>query len=297
MPLPDGRTMVVRPVAAGDVAGLRTLYEGFSIDDLHKRFFSAYHPTDKFLNSLVHAEEDGGFRLVAVVDGELVGEVGYAALPNGDAEFGIAVAADWRGWLGAYLLDALVAEAAERGVPNLEAEILLENRRMLALVRARGYATVDHDEWTTARVIIGAAAGSVPAWPGPRTRPRVLVEVPGGRWRAEAAARAAGLQVVACPGPQGQPPDHCPLLRGEPCPLASEADAVVFCLRPEDPRSEAILVGHERLPPDVALCVDVPDDDAASLEVPARAQRLPRRSPDSAVAAVVRRLLPRADTQ
>jgi hypothetical protein len=36
-------------------------------------------------------------------------------------------------------------------------------------------------------------------WPGTHERPRLLVEVPGGRWHAEEAARAAGFQVLACP--------------------------------------------------------------------------------------------------
>ena len=267
IPLPDGRTMTVRPVMEDDLAGLRHLYDGLSIDDLHTRFFSAYHPSEKFLSGLIHAEADGGFRLVALVDDELVGEIGYARLPDGDAEFGIAVAAGWRGWLGPYLLDALVAEAADRGVPNLEAEILLENRRMLALVHHRGYATLDHDGWTSARVLIGAAAGRVPTWPGTRAGPRVLVEVPGGRWHAEGAARAAGLQVIACPGPQGQPPDHCPVLRGERCPLASRADAIVVALPADDKRTEAIIAGHRDLHPDVPLCVDRRDGASTLADV------------------------------
>ena len=259
--------MTVRPVEEDDLAGLRHLYDGLSIDDLHTRFFSAYHPPDKFLRDLTHAETDGGFRLVALVGDELVGEIGYASLPNGDAEFGIAVAAGWRGWLGPYLLDALVDAAAERGVPNLEAEILLENRRMLALVRHRGYATIDHDGWTTTRVVIGAAAGRVPTWPGSHDRPRVLVETPGGRWHSEGTARENGLQVIACPGPQGQPPDHCPVLRGEQCPLAAGADAIVFALRDDDPRTDAIVAGHRRLHPDVHVCKDQPGDASTVAEV------------------------------
>jgi GNAT superfamily N-acetyltransferase len=267
IPLPDGRTMTVRPVKEDDLAGLRHLYGGLSIDDLHTRFFSAYHPSETFLNGLTHAEADGGFRLVAVVDDELVGEIGYAPLANGDAEFGIAIAAEWRGWLGPYLLDALVAEARDRGVPNLEAEILLENRRMLALVRHRGYATLDHDGWTSARVLIGAAAGRVPTWPRSHAQPRVLVEVPGGRWHAEGSVRAAGLEVIACPGPQGQPPDHCPVLRGEQCPLAAGADAIVYALNADDPRGDAIVAGHRRLHPDVPVCKDPRGDAKGVLDV------------------------------
>ena len=50
----------------------------------------------------------------------------------------------WRGWLGPYLLDALVSAARDRGVPGLEADVLVTNQPMLALLRSRGCATMDH---------------------------------------------------------------------------------------------------------------------------------------------------------
>ena len=51
------------------------------------------------------------------------------------------------------------------------------------------------------RLAIGTA-GRVPSWPTDDHRRRLLVEVPGGRWRGEAAARRAGFDVVTCPGPR-----------------------------------------------------------------------------------------------
>jgi len=77
-------------------------------------------------------------------------------LPDGNGEFALTVAVGWRGWLGPYLLDALVAAAAARGVPNLEADILVSNVRMLALVSKRGYVTLSHDA-SQLRVAIDAA--------------------------------------------------------------------------------------------------------------------------------------------
>jgi GNAT superfamily N-acetyltransferase len=62
----------------------------------------------------------GRFGLVAAVSGPedaLVAEAGYAILPDGDGEFALTVAPGCRGWrLGRYLLDAIVAAAAARGV-------------------------------------------------------------------------------------------------------------------------------------------------------------------------------------
>jgi hypothetical protein len=80
--------------------------------------------------------------------------------------------------------------------------VLVTNRRMLGLLRARGDATVSSNDWTTLRLVVGTA-GHVPTWPADPggtdqpDRPRVLVETPGGRWHAGAEAQAAGLQVIA----------------------------------------------------------------------------------------------------
>ena len=49
--------------------------------------------------------------MAEVVDGDdrtLVGEAGYTLLSDGDGELAITVDPEWRGWLGSWLLDALV---------------------------------------------------------------------------------------------------------------------------------------------------------------------------------------------
>jgi hypothetical protein len=91
---------------------------------------------------MTNVTERGGFGLIAMMEGpdntsRIVGEATYELLPDGDGELGITVAEDARGWLGPYLLDALVEAAAARGVPNLEADVLVANRRMLTMLRAR----------------------------------------------------------------------------------------------------------------------------------------------------------------
>jgi hypothetical protein len=258
--LPDGRTLVVRAVTADDVDGLADLYGGLSDDDVYRRFFSAYHPDRRFFERVASASDRGGFGLVAVVDepaGErIVAEAGYELLPNGDGELAMAVAGGWRGWLGPYLLDALVEAAATRGVPNLEADILVTNAGMLSLIRSRGYVTVANDDWVSVRVVI-STSGRVPTWPGPHTRPRILVEVPGARWHAGMAAETAGLQVLACPGPLGSQ-TRCPALAGKPCPLAAEADAVVVSHVADDERWDALVAAHPHVHPGVPVCVEVP---------------------------------------
>jgi Acetyltransferase (GNAT) domain len=158
--LPDGRTLTIRTVTEADVEGLYRLFEGLGDEDRYYRFFNMSHPSRKWLEKLARAEDDGGYRLVAILSGpeeSLVAEAGYAILPDGDGEFALTVAPPWRGWLGPYLLDALVAAATARGVPNLQAEVLLVNVRMLALLARRGYVTLEYDQFSERRVAIDAA--------------------------------------------------------------------------------------------------------------------------------------------
>ena len=293
IPLPSGGLLVVRPVTSADVDGLAALYDNLSDDDCFRRFFSVSPPDRAFLEDAVRTVERDGFGLVAVAGdgGErvIVGEATYAPLPDGDAEFGITVDRRWRGWLGPYLLDALLAAAAARGVPNLQADVLVRNRRMMELAAARGYATMDHPDWTVVRIVVGTS-GTTPRWPRRDGRPRVLVEVPGGRWHAEEAAREAGLRVVACPGPV-RGGVGCPVLEGEPCPLAAGADAIVVSRPPGGAEWRALLGAHATLHPGIPLCIE--SEPAAGGEAEGLALAAPWPPPEwggSAVVGLVARL-------
>lgn len=290
----------MRPVRAADVDGLADLYHGLTLDDLCRRFFSVYRPDRAFFTRVASIADRGGCGLVAVEatdDGDaprIVGEAGYELLPNGDGELAITIAGGRRGWLGPFLLDALVEAAAARGVPNLEADVLVTNRPMLALIRSRGYVTLADSEWCSLRAVIGTA-GRVPTWPGPHDRPRVLVEVPGGRWHAGVAAEAEGLQVLACPGPLGSR-TRCPALAGERCPLAAEADVVVMSHGAPDERWDALLAAHHRCHPGVPLCVEEPvtpgDDRAAGPADDSTVTRVPLSGAGDTILRAVHRLAP-----
>ena len=70
----------------------------------------------------------------------------------------MTIAPEWQGRrLGPYLLDTLVAVATARGVPNLQADILLGNSRMLRLLSRRGYMELGRNEFSEVRVAIDAA--------------------------------------------------------------------------------------------------------------------------------------------
>ena len=293
----------MRPVTPDDVDGLAALYAGLSVDDLYTRFFSVYRPDRPFLERVAAVADRGGYGLVAVIagtgtgpvvagdaGGRIVAEADYEPLDNCDGELAITVAAGWRGWLGPYLLDALIEAAAARGVPNLEADVLVTNAAMGALVRSRGYATMPTDDWVTVRAVI-PTAGRVPTWPGPHERRRILVEAPGARWHAGEAAEEAGLDVLVCPGPLGTR-TRCPALAGERCPLAAGADAIVVAHDAEDERWGALLDAHRRVHPGVPVCVETPHPAApvtsgAAPAAPGDEPSVPRISRDAGAPAII----------
>lgn len=255
-----GRRLVVRPVEPVDVGALTQLYDELGEEARRRRFFSAYRPDREFFHHLVRADERGGAELVAEVHGpgrteEVVGEAGFEPLPNGDGELAIVVADGWRGWLGPFLLDALLEVAAAKGVPNLEADVLAINHQMLALARSRGMATIPQQDWSVRRVVIGAASRD-PGWPTAHDGTRVLVEGVGVRWPPNAAAESAGLEVRACSGPSAR--RRCPALEGRACPLVAGADVVVVSQPPDDPDWDRLREAHPVLHHAVPVCVELP---------------------------------------
>ena len=268
IPIPHGRQIVVRPVGARDEGALSDLYDGLDAEDRYLRFFCTYRPRPEFFEQLANPGPRES-RVVAELSGptgrRLVAEAGYSLLANGNGEFAMVVAREWRGWLEPYLLDLVAEQAAHHQVPNLEADVLAADRKTTALLRSRGGVVVDRDGWNEYRMMVGTGEDG-PTWPVGADRPRVLVETSGGHWPFEEQARSAGLQVVTCYGPVQNP--SCPELSGRRCPLASGADAVVVRSPACDPRWEDMTSAHSRLNPDVPVVIELGGraDDAVTLD-------------------------------
>jgi acetyltransferase len=264
-PIGSGHTVTIRAAEPGDEAALATLYQQLSPADRHRRFFSAYQPSADLLHDWVHVADEGGFRLVAVLDGgRIVGDTGFFRDHEGspDAEFDITVEDDERGWLGPFLLDTLVNIAAAQGIETLRAEVLVENGPMMSVIHARGWVNDGHEDRTTVTLLIGTG-DAVAHWPESSAgHDRVLVESPSGDWHGAESLRSFGAEVVVCPGPGRRRQPHCPVLQGGRCPLVEVADAVVFDLPLDDPDARTVLTDH-LTHPGLVVCRERPSDDLA----------------------------------
>lgn len=290
--LRHGRTLEIRPTMEADAEGICELYASLSDSDRYRRFFGAFVPRLEWCRTWATVGEQGGFGVVVVLHQngteQIVAEAAYALRADGDGDLAVTVAREWRGWVGPYLVDVLVRHAARHGVDNLQAEVLLENRPMLAILRARGAVDLEHPGMEV-RLTIGTS-GPVPSWPPADHRPKVLVEVAGGRWAGERPANDAGLATALCSGPERRHRTGCPVLDGGRCPLADGADVIVILLDPEAERTASLIAEHARLQPGKPILVA----SGPRGSVPAGCLSLPRNG-DAVVAEVLSLLGRRPD--
>ena len=98
--LPSGERLVIRDVTTADGPALGGLFASLSEEDRYRRFFSCFHPDDRFLQRLVTVGERGGAALVAELaaaaddsSARIVAEAEFVLLPNGNCELSMFVAA------------------------------------------------------------------------------------------------------------------------------------------------------------------------------------------------------------
>ncbi|MET8158316.1 GNAT family N-acetyltransferase [Sphaerisporangium sp. NPDC005289] len=138
--LRDGGIAHVRPLAAGDGAGLHELVARTSERSAYLRFFTGGRATAHAYADRLTRPGRQGLVLVAILHGRLVAIAEHtpAAAPTA-AEMAILIddAAQGLG-LGTLLLEHLAVRAAEAGVAELTGEVLAENRAMLRMLHDLG---------------------------------------------------------------------------------------------------------------------------------------------------------------
>jgi acyl-CoA synthetase (NDP forming)/GNAT superfamily N-acetyltransferase len=139
--LRDGGVAHVRPIRPQDAEAVQRFHAGQSAESIYLRFFAPIQSLSaRDLQRFTQVDHVDRVALVATISERIVGIARYerTAPTVADVAFNIADSDQGRG-LGSVLLEHLAAAARERGVQRFVADVLPQNRRMLAVFDEAGY--------------------------------------------------------------------------------------------------------------------------------------------------------------
>jgi RimJ/RimL family protein N-acetyltransferase len=166
--LRDGGTIHLRAIRPDDVARLKAFHGRLSRDSIFFRFFSPLPVlTDERAAYFTSLDFDRRLAIVAVDgsgdDEDIVGVVRYDRDETDGAEFALIVEDRLQHHgIGSILFRALVDAARARGIRQLSAEVLSENRRMLRLLRESGLPTTSRRSGSAVHVDLDLTADAAP---------------------------------------------------------------------------------------------------------------------------------------
>jgi RimJ/RimL family protein N-acetyltransferase len=168
--LRSGDIVRIRPVRPEDAPALARAYANLGEQSRYRRFFTAMPALpEATLKAAVEVDHTDHEALVAVPlrSAEIVGECRFIRSPDqpDTAEVGVTVVDTWQGrGLGSALLARLSERALQSGIEYFTAEVLAENRIMLALLPSLGHVeTKSRGPVVTTRVELAEPARQ----PGP----------------------------------------------------------------------------------------------------------------------------------
>jgi GNAT superfamily N-acetyltransferase len=129
----------VRTASSEDEQGLRRMFSRLSPQSIYLRFHIPYPKVPEWaVTSFIESNRPRKEILLAVVGEEVAGHAMYVLSDEGrDAEFAIVVEDQWQSkGVGKFLLSRLAEEAQRRSVETFSGFVLLENRRMLGLIKS-----------------------------------------------------------------------------------------------------------------------------------------------------------------
>jgi acyl-CoA synthetase (NDP forming)/RimJ/RimL family protein N-acetyltransferase len=141
--LRDGATRHVRPITPEDADRLRAFHQSLSPETVYFRFFAPYPVlSQRDVERFTTVDYDDRVALIALVGDDIVGVVRYDRIGPDDAEIAFVVRDDHQGrGLGSVLLEHIASAGRERGLRRFTAEVLPNNRKMLAVFEEAGYAS------------------------------------------------------------------------------------------------------------------------------------------------------------
>ena len=148
--LTNGTTLRLRPISPEDDERMLRLFGRLSPETVYRRFFTLlHHMSLERVQQFTHIDLENEMALVGVIEdqeepeGERIIAVGrYVRLPRPTrAEVAFTVDDAFQGLgIGTHLLQALLPFARMAEIEVLEAEVLAENRRMIAVFRNMGFS-------------------------------------------------------------------------------------------------------------------------------------------------------------
>jgi GNAT superfamily N-acetyltransferase len=145
--LPGGQALVVRAASPEDGERLRHMFARLSPTSIYQRFHSPFPRVPEWaVAHAVEVDHRDKLSLVALVDGEIVGQAMYARLARSDeAEVAVVVEDAWQRYgIGSLLLSRLAEEASRQGIGALTGAVLHENGAMRALLA--GFVTLRYSK-------------------------------------------------------------------------------------------------------------------------------------------------------
>jgi RimJ/RimL family protein N-acetyltransferase len=164
--LRDGTRVVLRPLKAEDRDLVVAAFDRLSPRSRYRRFLSPTpRLTSSLLDFLMNVDDADHFAVVALTDEAgtptVVGISRYVRLADPRAaEAAVTVIDDYQGQgAGAFLLDAIVLAARERGVERFEGLVLAENQASKAILAHAG-ARFENDGAGVLRYVLDLPEGA-----------------------------------------------------------------------------------------------------------------------------------------
>ena len=158
--LRDGSTMRFRPPRRDDLEGLLGFYGGLSEESLYRRFHGHPSIAAQAVEPLLDPEWHERGALIGVKGDRVVAVANYVRLRDmRTAEVAFAVADELQGrGIATRLLEQLASAAAEVGIEEFVAEVMLDNTPMLRVFADAGFETRRETVLGTAEVHLVLAA-------------------------------------------------------------------------------------------------------------------------------------------